>query len=75
MRMDSILPKLSHNNTNATSDVNVICNDEDDDFHLVCVQSCVCQSSSTQTNMLPSPRQCLVVFDPIVRGHLGEVMT
>jgi hypothetical protein len=44
MRVAFVLPELSHNAAIATSDVGFV--DEEDDFRLVGVQSCVCRSSS-----------------------------
>jgi hypothetical protein len=41
MRVTFILLKPSHNIVVATSDVNRMCVDEEDDFHLVGAQSCV----------------------------------
>jgi hypothetical protein len=38
---------------------------ENDDFLLVGVQSCVCRSSSSQTFVLASPRQCPTTMCPI----------
>jgi hypothetical protein len=36
-----VLPKPSHNTVFATADVNKMCVDEEDDFRLIGVQSCV----------------------------------
>jgi hypothetical protein len=66
-----VLLKPNHNTIFATSDVNMICVDEG--FHLVDVQSCICQSSSTRIDMSFSPRQCLAVFDLVVRERVGGV--
>jgi hypothetical protein len=52
MRMIFVLSKPSHKNGIIMSNVNRTCVDEDDDFHLVGVQSCARQSSFTQMVML-----------------------
>jgi hypothetical protein len=75
MMVAFVLPKPSHNTVFATSDVNRMCVDEDDDSHLISVQSCIRQSSSTQTDISLSPCRCPTVFDPIVRGRVGGVTT
>jgi hypothetical protein len=75
MMVAFVLPKPSHNTVFATSDVNRMCVDEEDDFHLFGAQSCVCRSSSTRIDMSPLPRRCSAVFDPVVRGRVGGVMT
>jgi hypothetical protein len=46
MRVDFVLPELSHNAVIAMSDVTGFV-DEEDDFRLVGAQSCVRRSSST----------------------------
>jgi hypothetical protein len=46
-----VLSKSSHNTVFATSDVNRMCVDEDDDFYLVGAQSYVHQSLSTQIDV------------------------
>jgi hypothetical protein len=75
MMMAFVLSKLSHNTIFAMSDVNKMCIDEEDDFRLIGAQAYICRSSSTRTDMSPSPRRCPTVFDPIVRGHVDGVMT
>jgi hypothetical protein len=75
MMVDFVLPKPSHNTVFATSDVNRMCVDEEDDFCLFDAQSSVRPFSSTRINMLCSPRRCPTVFDPVVRGCVGGVMT
>jgi hypothetical protein len=57
MRVAFVLLKPSHDNTIATSDVNRMC-DEEDDLRLIGAQSCVRWCSSTRTDVSPSPRQC-----------------
>jgi hypothetical protein len=74
MMVAFVLPKPNHNKVVTTSDVNMMCVDEEDDFHLIGAQSYVRRSSSTRTDMSPSPRQCLAVFDPVVRGRVDGVM-
>jgi hypothetical protein len=74
MRVAFVLTKPSHNSVMphwmSTEFV-----DEEGEFRLIDAQSCVRRSSSTQTDVSHSPRRCPTMFDPVVRGRVGVVVT